>query len=283
MLLSLASPSQKAAETMKQYNIQAYDAQATSSASPNLAGQLQTNLSGVSQAQRDSALSIIFGSDAIRTANVLYKEGSKGIRGWIDSVNDTGFAAEQANGKMDNLNGDLSKLGAAFDTALIKTGSGANGILRDIVQNLTSAAAAVGELPEPVLATGLALTGLVAVIGLVGGGALVAVPKIVQFKNALETLTETGPKAAAGVSAAGSAVRALPYVAVLLWLAQLSTGFITTARQALGLEQSVSSMTKTLTESTKLSKKTIDQQLNATIVGFKSDINGLSQLTTVAG
>ncbi|WP_290473939.1 phage tail tape measure protein [Leifsonia sp. 71-9] len=188
MLLSLASPSQKAADTMKQYNIQAYDAQGNFVGITNLAGQLQKNLGGVSQAQRDSALSIIFGSDAIRTANVLYKEGSKGIKGWIDSVNDTGFAAEQARGKMDNLNGDLKKLGAAFDTALINTGSNANDVLRETVQAITGLVSAFGELPAPAQGVVLAGGAVVAAIGLIGGGALTLVPKLAEMKIALETL-----------------------------------------------------------------------------------------------
>lgn len=277
MLLALASPSQKAADTMKQYNIQAYDARGNFVGITNLAGQLKDNFKGVSDAQRDFALSTIFGSDAIRTANVLYKEGAAGIQGWINTVNDSGFAAQQARGKMDNLNGDLKKLGAAFDTALIKSGSGANDVLRSVAQGLTTVLHVVGDIPKPVLTAGLALTALVAAIGLVGGGALIAVPKIAQFRVALETLNITGPRVAASMTAVGTALRAVPYVAVLAWLGQLSSSFVDTAREAMGLQESVGSLTSKLKNG--VDKKAIDSQLNGSFAGIQTGIDRLHTLT----
>lgn len=234
MLLSLASPSQKAADTMKQYNIQAYDAQGNFVGITNLAGQLQKNLSGVSQAQRDSALSIIFGSDAIRTANVLYKEGSDGIQKWIDDVNDTGFASEQARGKMDNLNGDVQKLGAAFDTALIKTGSTANDSLRGLVQGITGLVSAFGELPQPAQGAVLVIGAVVAGVGLLGGGMLAAVPKIAAMKVALDTL--------------GTSMRTVSLAGGLVAIAAtaLVTIFATLAQKQAELDASASSYADTL-------------------------------------
>lgn len=220
MLLSLASPSQKAADTMKQYNIQAYDAQGNFVGITNLAGQLKTNLGGVSQAQRDAALSIIFGSDAIRTANVLYNEGSTGIKKWINDVNDTGFASEQARGKMNNLNGDISKLGAAFDTALIKTGSTANDVLRGTVQVVTDLVSAYGDLPAPAQGVVLATGAIVAAVGLLGGGALTVVPKLAQFKTALTELGTSMRTVVTAGGAVGLAVTALVTVLALVAGAQ---------------------------------------------------------------
>jgi TP901 family phage tail tape measure protein len=192
MLLSLASPSAKARDTMKELGIAAYDANGQFIGISALAGQLQKSLSGVSAAQRDSALSIIFGTDAIRAANVLYKEGQTGIQGWISNVNDTGFAAEQARAKMDNLNGDVSKLGAAFEASLIKAGSGSNDSLRGLTQTATGLITAFNQAPPVVQQVVLGVAALSAGVLILGGGFLTLTPKIAAARAAMGTLGITG-------------------------------------------------------------------------------------------
>lgn len=51
------------------------------------------------------------------------------------------------------------------------------------------------------MAGGLAIGGLIAAVGIIGGTVLVAVPKIAQFKLALETLKVSGAGAATGIGA----------------------------------------------------------------------------------
>lgn len=82
MLINLANPSTKAANTMKELGINAYDAQGNFIGLSGLAGQLRDKMSGLSQEQRNQALATIFGSDAIRAANVLYEQGAEGIDDW---------------------------------------------------------------------------------------------------------------------------------------------------------------------------------------------------------
>jgi TP901 family phage tail tape measure protein len=188
MLLKLANPAKQSSDELKKLGINIYGTSGQFVGVAGLAGQLKDKLSSLTPEARNSALAIIFGSRAIAGANVLYKEGAAGISGWTNSVNDTGFAAKQAAGKMDNLKGDLSKLGAAFQTNVIEAGGGANNILRDLVQGLTGVTAAVGSLPAPVLAAGLGLVGIVAVIGLTSGAVLTAIPKIVALKDAMGEL-----------------------------------------------------------------------------------------------
>jgi TP901 family phage tail tape measure protein len=192
MLLSLAAPSSQARNQMNSLGIAAYDAQGNFVGITNLAGQLHDKLQNIPKAQRDAALSIIFGTDAIRAANVLYNEGSDGIQGWIDKVNDTGFAAKQAAGKLDSLEGDVQKLGAAFQTNLIQAGSGANDSLRVLVETATNLVTAIGSIPAPVQSAGLAIGGVVGGIALFGGAALLAVPKIAQLKLAMKELELSG-------------------------------------------------------------------------------------------
>jgi TP901 family phage tail tape measure protein len=210
MLLKLANPAKESADEMKKLGISIYGANGQFVGISTLAGQLKDKMKDLTPEARNSALAIIFGSRAIAGANVLYKEGAKGIQGWTDSVNDSGFAAKQAAGKLDNLKGDVSKLAAAFNTDLIQSGSAANVMLRELVQGVTGIIGAVGSLPAPVLGAGLALTGLVAVVGLTGGAALLVVPKIAAFKAALVALDVSGRSAGMAIGAiAGAATGAL--------------------------------------------------------------------------
>lgn len=137
MLQAIQAPSGKAAELMEELGINMYDANGNMLSASEMAGVLQGSLSGLTEEQRNSALATIFGTDAVRAANVLYKEGADGIAGWTAKVNDAGYAAETAAKLNDNLRGDLERLGGAFDTLLIQMGSGAQGPLRDFVQMLT--------------------------------------------------------------------------------------------------------------------------------------------------
>ena len=188
MLLSLANPSKEAAETMQQLGISAYDAQGQFIGTERLAGQLQAALGGLSQEQRDSALATIFGSDAIRAANVLYTQGSVGIAKWTGAVNDTGYAAETAATRMDNLKGDLEQLRGALETAFISSGEGASGVLRDLVQFATEAVDSFNELPEE-LQSAAAGTAIVAGgITALGGAALEAGQKVLEVKETMEGL-----------------------------------------------------------------------------------------------
>jgi TP901 family phage tail tape measure protein len=231
MLLSLQSPSQQAEAYLKKYNITAYDSKGAFVGIANLAGQLKTNLSGVSQAQRDAALSTIFGTDAIRAANVLYTQGKTGIQGWIKAVDDTGFASAQAAGKLNSLQGDVQKLSAAFQTDLIKAGTSADGAFRGPVQSATALVEVLGNLNPGILAVGTGAVALVAGVGLLGGAFLIAVPKIAAFKGALTELNLTG-KGAVGIFGKGAAL--------LLGITAVASGFAAMAETGTASAQQIS-------------------------------------------
>ena len=171
MLLQLANPSNKAASLMGDLGIAAYDAQGKFVGITNLAGQLQSKLGSLTQEQRNSALATIFGTDAIRAANVLYTQGASGMQSWIDQTNDAGYAAKVAATRMDNLAGDLKQLSGSIDAAAIQSGSGLNTFLRGLTQNATGAVNAVGDLPAPLLDTATRIAALTGV-GLIGGSML---------------------------------------------------------------------------------------------------------------
>jgi TP901 family phage tail tape measure protein len=203
MLMSLTPSSKEAATLMDELGISAYDAQGNFIGMSEFAGVLQTALKDMSDEQRNATLKTIFGSDAVRAANVLYEQGAEGIGKWEAAVNDAGYAADTAARMQDNLAGDLEKLGGAFDTVLLQSGSGANEVLRGTVQGLEGLVDTLGKIPAPVLS---AVTGLAAVTGgaaLLGGGLITVIPKIRDTKEALEVLAPAGSKANTALSRTG--------------------------------------------------------------------------------
>lgn len=205
MLLALANPSKEAANKMAELGIAAYDSSGKFVGIRNLSGQLKEALSDQSQASRDAALATIFGSDAIRAANVLYKQGADGISEWIDKVNDSGFAAVTASIKQDNLAGDVEKLGGSFDSLLIKSGSGLSESLRGLVQGAESVVDAMGRIPAPIMNATVGIAGITGGALLLGGALVSAVPKLVEFHGSLNKIAPAGSRAGNAIRSVGKA------------------------------------------------------------------------------
>lgn len=219
MLLRLANPSGQAAKLMDRLGIAAYDAQGNFVGVAALSDQLQEAFKGQTQATRDAALATIFGSDAIRAANVLYDQGARGIQDWTRKVNDSGYAADTAARRMDNLKGDLEQLRGSLETAFIGAGEGSQAPLRKLVQGLTDAVNAFNKLPA---AAQGATTGLLAITAITGGGLWFTAKTIKGISDMRQALDELGPSAgkAAGALRAISTVGAS--VAILYSIAEAS-------------------------------------------------------------
>lgn len=209
MLLRLANPTGEVKDLMADLNIQAYDQQGNFVGLANLAGNLETSLAGMTQAQRDQTLAMIFGQDAIRGANILLREGKDGIEDWTAAVDDQGYAASVARDRVDNLKGDLEALGGAMDTALIQTGSGANDTLRALVQSLGGLVDLYNDLPAPVQQAVMAIGGGTAAVALAGGAAFTAIPRFIEFRSTLDGAGLSMGRVAANAGIAGVALGGL--------------------------------------------------------------------------
>lgn len=167
MLMKLAAPSTEASNTMKELGISAYDAQHHFIGMANFAGQLQKAEKGLTDEQRNQANATIFGSYAIKAANYLYEAGESGVNKWTKAVSESGYAAEQAAAKNNNLKGDLENLGGSMESLMISVGEGAQGPLRKMVQGLDTLVDAFAGLPSGVQQTLVVMASLAGVFGAV--------------------------------------------------------------------------------------------------------------------
>ncbi|HZL05405.1 MAG TPA: phage tail tape measure protein, partial [Coriobacteriia bacterium] len=220
MLQRLTPQSAEAQAKMDELGISAYDAGGNFIGLADFAGNLQGALKDLSPEQRNAALAVIFGSDAVRAANVLYDEGAAGIEEWTEKVDDSGYAAITAAIRLDNLKGDWEQLTGSIETALIGLGEGANGPLRDLVQQATQMVNAFAEAPP--IVHGLLLA-------LVGGGGLVMLGVAGMGKIAVALSETTAALTTMGVVSEATAAKMTRTGVALGKIASVAAGVAATA------------------------------------------------------
>lgn len=141
-------------------------------------------------AQRLMRLETAFGSDAIRAAAILAKNGAAGFNDMSDALGRVS-AADVAATKMDNLAGTIEELKGSFETFMITVGTPFLGVVRDVVANVNKLIGAFLALPGPV-------QDVIAITGALGGGflllvgtTLLAIDKITKFKTAIQAFLAT--------------------------------------------------------------------------------------------
>lgn len=137
MFMQLMGPSQKARDLMQQYGISAYDATGKMLGMDQIIQNVSGGLEGLTDEERDFALATIFGSDAVRAANILLKEGAGRFREMTAEVSQAGAAQEIAATKMDNLMGSWEQLKGSLETLAIQLGTKALPAIREFVDGLT--------------------------------------------------------------------------------------------------------------------------------------------------
>ncbi|HEY3546251.1 MAG TPA: phage tail tape measure protein [Propionicimonas sp.] len=206
MIMALTSPSKIAAGEIDALGIKVYNAQGNFVGLAGVAQQLQDKMAGLTNAERDQAFGRIFGNEQVTTARVLYAAGAAGVEKWTAAVNDSGYAAEQARIKTDNLKGDVERLGGSLDTVFIKGGSGANGSLREMVQSVEAVVNAIGEIPGPVLGATTMIAGAGGLAVLAVGGLGKVTVAVNEVRTAMAAMNISMKTAGIATGVLGAAV-----------------------------------------------------------------------------
>jgi len=203
MFLSLQAPSEKAKDLMKQYGISVYDANGNMMAARDIIAQFQEGLSGLTQQQRDLALATIFGSDAVRSANIVLMGGIEAYDKSYAAVTKQGAAAELAAARMEGLPGEIEQMNSSLQDMAVALGEAMSGPVSDAAEWVTGLAKSFNSLdPDAqkqwagvalaVAAIGPALTGL--------GGASMGVSAIANLLGKLPGLLTFMGEIGAGLS-----------------------------------------------------------------------------------
>lgn len=203
MLVSMQNPAAKSANLMSSLGINMFNAQGEFVGMEAAAGILQDKLGDLTDQQRGAALATIFGNESLGAATSLYNGGAHGVATWTANVSEAGYASEVAAARLDNLAGDIEAFTGSLETLLIGLGESGDGPLREFVQDATTVVNILGELPDGVRSTVMAVGGLTTAVGLAGGAFFLALPKMVAANATLATMGPLGREAARGLSALG--------------------------------------------------------------------------------
>lgn len=194
MLQRLTPQSDEARSMMDRLGFTAYDSRGKFVGLAKMAGNLQRSFSGLTPEARNAAFATIFGSDAVRSATILYELGSQGIQKYVKNVNDSGAASRMAAIQTDNLSGDMERLRGALEVALIEGGSSANGALRGMVQWVTRLVNAYNSLPPGLQHTVTLMSGIGGAATLAVTGFVLLLPRIAATRTALQSLGVTAAR-----------------------------------------------------------------------------------------
>ncbi len=171
MLMNLQPSTKAQAELFKQLGLITkegtsafFDANGRLKSMADIAGLLRGSMQGLTDAQRLQAMQTMFGSDAIRAANILYKEGAEGIQKMQQEMAKT-TAAEVAAERMNNFKGALEQLKGSLETLGISFSQIMLPFLKKAADGLTELTNKLGGLLPETQKVILALAGLAAAIG----------------------------------------------------------------------------------------------------------------------
>ena len=116
-LQRLVPGSKQASQSMNELGLTFFDANGNMKSLTEIAGQLQTQMGGLTQEMRLAEMQTIFGTDALRAANILYNEGAAGIEEYIKATSESGNAQKMADARMSGLAGALESLRGSIETA----------------------------------------------------------------------------------------------------------------------------------------------------------------------
>lgn len=203
MLLKLEGPSNKAAGLMKSLGIEVYDSNGKFKSAADLADTLQKSLGGLTDEQRNYALSVIFGSRAVRGAVDLYNAGKQGVNDWTAAVNDSGIAQRTADEKLNNLSGDVKKLEGSLQALAITSTGGVNTGLRFMAQGAEGLVNAFSDLPTGIQSTVTVLSALTGTSLLAAAGFGKVYGSVKSFRTTLEGMGPLGTKVSGLVGTLG--------------------------------------------------------------------------------
>ncbi|PGU17031.1 phage tail tape measure protein [Bacillus thuringiensis] len=225
-----------------------YDQQGHIQSLENISGTLHESMKDLTDQQRSMALETLFGSDAVRGATILFKEGAKGVNEMWDSMSKV-TAADVAATKIDTLQGRITLLDSAFSTMKKTIGDALAPVVSAFVAGLQKLVDGFNSLPGPVqkaiAITGgvvLALTAIATVIGVVLAAVGMVMSGIGALATSLGIVGGAAGLASAAVGFLGSAIGLLFGPVGLIAAALIGTGVVAYKAYQKATEDSIASV-----------------------------------------
>ncbi len=194
-IVQLISPTEKAEGIMAQYGITTKDANGEFLGLEGMARQLVATFDalGISQTDQLDIISDLVGTDGLRAIQFgmqeVRDEQSGATKGWDEyarGVGEAGAAQRVAQTQMDNLKGSIERFRGSLDTLMTNIGMSLLPARRAFVDFATGIVNALTAVNPATLSAVVGFVSMAATIATVGGVALIAVGKFLQFQAMLQ-------------------------------------------------------------------------------------------------
>ena len=212
-LSRIVNPTERAAEVMENLGIEFYNTDGTMKSLNEIVGVLQTQLGGLTEEERNSALTTIFGQQALTGMLALMEAGPDKINELTESYkNCDGAAKEMADTINDNTKGSWIEFKSALEGAAIAIGEVLLPHLRKGIEWLTNMVSAFANLDPKIQENIVKWGAIAAAIGpvlIVGGKFVTMIGTMVSAVSSLGGVFATLAGPAGWIVLAGTAIAGL--------------------------------------------------------------------------
>jgi len=203
-MLALQAPTAKAQSILDEYGISLRDASGQMLPFREIIEELSGKLGVLSDAQRDAALKTIFGSDAIRAAQIVFMAGADAYDANAEAVGRAGAANELAAAQMKGAAGAIAGFQSELETIGLTLGEKALPHIVTFMQGISGLLGVITSAPGPIKVATAALLGLGAAALVFAANPVVA--GILAIGTALTFMTGKLQQAKAAQEAVNAAV-----------------------------------------------------------------------------
>jgi TP901 family phage tail tape measure protein len=168
MLTRLVAPTSEASAALQELNIQVSDQHGNLRDVPTILAEMDRAMAGMGEADRQSLMQTIWGTEAASAALYLTAQaGSGALQRYIDELHETGSAARVAAQMNDNAQGAMRRLASAAEDVMIGLGNGMLPVLADLVDRMIPIISAAGQwidANQELVTTGAKIAGVLLAI-----------------------------------------------------------------------------------------------------------------------
>ena len=185
---------------------------------------------GMTQAERDMALSSIWGTEALKGVNMAFEAGVPKIREFEDGIRKSdGAASEMYDTMQNNLQGAIDNMKSAFEGLLITIGQRLIPIFQNLVEGITNVFTWFNNLNPAIQNVIIGVGGFLAILGpllLIVGNVIIFIVKLSTSISALVTFFGAGGAGAGILSAAIGALSGPIGIAIAAITALIAVGVL---------------------------------------------------------
>ena len=191
---------------------------------------VQKATEGMTQAERDMALSSIWGTEALKGVNMAFEAGVPKIREFEDGIRKSdGAASEMYDTMQNNLKGAIDNMKSAFEGVMITIGERLIPIFQNVVDGITNMLTWFNNLDPGIQNVIIAVGGFLAILGpllLIIGNIIIFITNLGAAIGTLITFFSAGGVGAGILSAAIGAITGPVGLVIAIITALIAVGVL---------------------------------------------------------